>query len=119
MFEPKYTITPTLLANIKRIAEFERYYNGNVTKYFATVGERGSYYDLNVDFTPWLEYFTDGVLDEILRVKELLEKTVESPTSGLKDHHRTMLEYLREHPSINDTIYATLVDRATYYTAKS
>lgn len=141
-------LTTLLLAalgvDIFHLFSFERYYNGNVTKYFATVGERGSYYDLNVDFTPWLEYFTDGVLDELLRVKELLEKTVESPTSGLKDHHRIILEYLREHSSINDMIYATLVarakptraldfrylldqkmierqgkGRATYYTAKS
>ncbi|TAL50654.1 Fic family protein [Patescibacteria group bacterium] len=141
-------LTTLLLAalgiDIFHLFSFERYYNGNVTKYFATVGERGSYYDFNVDFTPWLEYFTDGVLDELLRVKELLEKTVESPTSGLKDHHRVILEYLREHPSINDTVYATLVarakptraldfrylldqklierhgkGRATYYTAKS
>lgn len=109
-------LTTLLLAalgiDIFHLFSFERYYNGNVTKYFATVGERGSYYDFNVDFTPWLEYFTDGVLDELLRVKELLEKTVESPASRLKDHHRIILEYLREHPSINDTIYATLVDRA-------
>ncbi len=83
-----------------------------MTKYFATVGERGSYYDLKVDFTQWLEYFTDGVLDELLRVKDLLEKTVESPASGLKEHHRVILEYLREHPSINDMIYANLTDRA-------
>lgn len=109
-------ITTFLLAalgiDIFRLFSFERYYNGNVTKYFATVGEKGSYYDLDIDFTTWLEYFTDGVLDELLRVKELLEKTVESPISGLKRHHRIVLEYLREHPSINDMIYATLVDRA-------
>lgn len=109
-------LTTLLLAalgiDIFHLFSFERYYNANVTKYFATVGELGSYYDLHVDFTPWLEYFTDGVLDELLRVKDLLEKTVESSVSGLKEHHRVILEYLREHPSINDAMYATLVDRA-------
>jgi Fic family protein len=109
-------LTTLLLASlgidIFYLFSFERYYNANVTKYFAMVGERGSYYDLAVDFTSWLEYFTDGVLDELLRVKDLLEKSVESPASGLKDHHRAILEYLKDHPSINDTIYATLVDRA-------
>jgi Fic family protein len=109
-------LTTFLLANlgidIFHLFSFEHYYNTNVTKYFAMVGESGNYYDLNVDFSSWLEYFTDGVLDELLRVKDLLEKTVESPLSGLKKHHHAILEYLREHQSISDSIYATLVDRA-------
>lgn len=106
------SLLATLGIDIFHLFSFERYYNANVTKYFTMVGERGSYYDLNIDFTPWLEYFTDGVLDELLRVKDVLEKSVESPASGMKDHHRVVLEYLKDYPSINDTIYATLVDRA-------
>lgn len=91
---------------------FERYYNANVTKYFAMVGERGDYYDLDVDFTPWLEYFTDGIVDELVRVKAELEKFTQAPASGLKDHHRVILDYIHEHGSINDSIYSTLVKRA-------
>lgn len=91
---------------------FERYYNANVTKYFAMVGEKGNYYDLDVDFTPWLEYFTDGIIDELIRVKTELEKFTQAPASGLKDHHRIMLDYIRQHGSINDTIYSSLVKRA-------
>ncbi len=91
---------------------FERYYNSNVTKYFSMVGERGNYYDVDVDFTPWLEYFTDGITDELIRVKTELEKLIEAPASGLKPHHRLILDYVREHGSINDAIYATVVQRA-------
>ncbi|MBI2411236.1 MAG: Fic family protein [Candidatus Kerfeldbacteria bacterium] len=91
---------------------FEQYYNANVTKYFSTVGERGNYYDLQVDFTPWLEYFTDGIIDELLRVKNELEKSVQAPASGLKKHHRVILDYLREYGSMNDKIYAELMNRA-------
>ncbi|MFA5995347.1 MAG: Fic family protein [Patescibacteria group bacterium] len=91
---------------------FERYYNANVTKYFATVGERGNYYDLAVDFTVWLEYFTDGIIDELLRVKGELEKFSQAPAAGLKDYHHLILNYLHEHGSINDAIYTTLVSRA-------
>lgn len=91
---------------------FERYYNANVTKYFTMVGERGSYYDLKIDFTAWLEYFTDGIIDELIRVKTELEKSIAAPASGLKPHHHLVLNYLREHGSINDAIYATLVKRA-------
>lgn len=95
-----------------QLFSFERYYNANVTKYFTMVGERGSYYDLAVDFTSWLEYFTDGIIDELIRVKTELEKSIAAPASGLKDHHRLILDYLREHGSMNDAIYATLVKRA-------
>ncbi len=108
-------MTTHLLASLGidtfRLFSFERYYNANVTKYFTTVGERGNYYDLNVDFTAWLEYFTDGVLDELVRVSDALEKSAVSP-SGLGAHHRAVLEYLRDHPFINDAVYATLTDRA-------
>ena len=53
---------------------FENFYNKNVTRYFQTVGEFGNYYDLveQIDFTPWLEYFTEGLIDELLRVQKLL-----------------------------------------------
>lgn len=98
--------------NTFHLFSFERYYNANVTKYFTMVGELGSYYDLEVDFTSWLEYFTDGIVDELIRVKTELEKSIEAPASGLKEHHRLILDYLREHGSINDAIYATLVQRA-------
>jgi len=49
---------------------FENYYNNNVSQYFEMVGVKGNYYDLVnlIDFTQWLEYFTDGIIDELLRV---------------------------------------------------
>ena len=43
-------------------------YNGNISCYFHYVGEQGDYYDLEVDFTPWLEYFAEGILDELFRL---------------------------------------------------
>ncbi len=109
-------ITKMLLAGLGldtfHLFSFERYYNANVTKYFEMVGERGNYYDLTVDFTPWLEYFTDGIIDELVRIKAELEKSSIAPAFGLKEHHQLILNYLREHRSINNAIYATLVDRA-------
>lgn len=107
--------TKVLLAGLGldtfNLFSFERYYNANVTKYFATVGERGNYYDLAVDFTPWLEYFTDGILDELLRVKKELEET-SSAEAGLKSHHKVILDYLKAHEEITDAVYAGLVKRA-------
>ena len=43
------------------IFSFENYYNRNITRYFKAVGLEGDYYDLSeeIDFSDWLEYFTD------------------------------------------------------------
>jgi Fic family protein len=77
--------TKVLLAkmglNTFNLFSFENYYNQNVTHYFKEVGLTGNYYDLkdNVDFTGWLEYFTDGIIDELLRVEKELERKLQFP----------------------------------------
>ena len=93
---------------------FENYYNQNVSKYFQTVGEFGNYYELEekIDFTPFLEYFTEGIIDELLRVEKLLPKLSLSPKTKLKPFHLKMLEYIRENGFITDKDYAKLVTRA-------
>jgi len=64
---------------------FENYYNRNVTNYFSNVGVLGNYYDIvdSIDFTNWLEYYTDGIIDELLRVKKLLPEVSVSPKTEL------------------------------------
>ena len=80
------------------IFSFEAYYNRNVSRYFQEVGERGDYYDLKggTDFTPWLEYFAEGILDELKRVEQSLER---SPRR-LESHHHVILTYLEQHGTI-------------------
>lgn len=91
---------------------FERYYNANVTKYFATVGELGNFYDLAINFTPWLEYFTGGVLDELLSVKKELERAAAVPIVPLKPHLKKLLTYAARHGAFTDADYAKIVLRA-------
>jgi len=111
-------VTKVLLAamglNTFNLFSFENYYNQNVTKYFQTVGEFGNYYELvkKIDFTNWLEYFTEGIIDELLRVEKLLPKIAMSPETQLKPHHLKMIEYVREIGFISDQKYAKLVNRA-------
>ena len=111
-------ITKVLLAamglNIFNLFSFENYYNQNVTKYFQTVGESGNYYDIvnKINFTSWLEYFTEGIIDELLRVEKLLPKLAVSPQTQLKPHHLKMLEFIREKGFISDPEYAKLIKRA-------
>ncbi|RJP47078.1 MAG: Fic family protein [Armatimonadetes bacterium] len=110
--------TKVLLAemglNTFNLFSFENYYNKNVTKYFQNVGEFGNYYDLvdKIDFTSWLEYFTEGIIDELLRVQKLLPEVGVSPETQLKPYHLKILEFIREKGFIADRDYAKLVDRA-------
>jgi len=100
--------------NTFNLFSFENYYNQNVAKYFQHVGVKGNYYDIHkqIDLTPWLEYFTDGIIDELLRVsKGLFEKSI-TPSTILQPHHQIILDYLKKHDFITDKIYSTLTERA-------
>ena len=107
-------ITKFLLAklgiNTFPLFSFENYYNKNVTLYFQNVGVMGNYYEIvnDIDFTNWLEYFTDGILDELIRVKSQLPQYNER----LEPHHRKILKYIEENGSITAREYATLTERA-------
>lgn len=110
--------TKVLLAqmglNTFNLFSFENYYNKNVTRYFQTVGEFGNYYDLanKIDFTPWLEYFTEGIIDELLRVQKQLGRFSPTPETELKTYHQKILEFIREKGFITDRDYAKLTERA-------
>jgi Fic family protein len=100
--------------NTFNLFSFENYYNRNVTRYFRTVGENGDYYELadKIDFTRWLEYFTGGIIDELLRVQKKLTDMIGSPDSGLRPHHQKLLGFIQEKGYITDRDYSILVDRA-------
>lgn len=97
-----------------RLFSFENYYNKNVSRYFEIVGAKGNFYDIHndIDFTSWLEYFTEGIVDELLRVKSLLEEKVSQVPTMLQDHHQQILDHIKQHGHINDSIYAQITDRA-------
>lgn len=110
--------TKVLLAqmnlNTFNLFSFENYYNKNVTKYFQNVGEFGNYYEQKdkIDFTNWLEYFTEGIIDELLRVQKLLPEVGVSPDTHLQDYHLKILSHIQEKGFITDRDYAGLTDRA-------
>ena len=95
------------------IFSFENYYNQNITRYFKAVGLEGDYYDLEaeIDFTQWLEYFADGILDELLRLRKLLPAQLE-PRPRLEGHHQQVLEYITEHGSISQREYGAISSRS-------
>lgn len=93
---------------------FENYYNKNVTKYFEMVGVKENYYNIysTVDFTSWLEYFTDGIIDELLRVEKLLPQQIISPQTQLQPYLLKILESIEQTGFITDRQYSKLVKRA-------
>lgn len=111
-------ITKLLLAdmglNTFNLFSFENYYNKDVARYFQKVGEVGDYYELkgSIDFTDWLEYFTEGIIDEMLRVKKDLEIRKVTPKTQIQIHHNKVLAYIEKHGFITDRDYSKMTDRA-------
>jgi Fic family protein len=111
-------ITKTLLARMGldtfNLFSFENYYNKNVTKYFQIVGEFGDFNELRekVDFTHWLEYFTEGIIDELLRVKKILPRFGYSPETKIEKYHEKLLNFIKLNGFITDRDYSKLIDRA-------
>jgi len=95
------------------IFSFENYYNQNITRYLKAVELEGDYYDLkdHIDFTRWLEYFADGILDELRRIRKALPDTLE-PGPRLEPHHHQILEYISEHGSITQREYGQISSRS-------
>jgi len=110
--------TKVLLAsmglNTFNLFSFENYYNRNVSQYFAKVGVLGNYYDIKakIDFTDWLEYFTDGIIDELLRVSKELAFAAISPETTLKEYHQKIINYIKDKGYITDREYSTITNRA-------
>lgn len=95
------------------IFSFEDYYNRSVTRYFKAVGLEGDYYDLkdDIDFSEWLEYFADGILDELRRIVKLLPKQSASQPR-LEPHHQQILDYIEQHGSITQREYGSIINRS-------
>ncbi|MEI7425894.1 MAG: Fic family protein [Candidatus Moraniibacteriota bacterium] len=100
--------------NTFNLFSFENYYNKNVSRYFEEVGLVGNYYDIynKIDFTSWLEYFTDGIIDELLRVSKHLEMENISPENELKEYHQKIISYIKKFGYIADRDYTKLTTRA-------
>jgi Fic family protein len=112
-------MTKSLLAQMGldtfHLFSFENYYNRNVSRYFSEVGELGNYYEISnkVSFTSWLEYFSAGILDELLRVKKELESIGPlDPADRLNRDQEKLMAFIDKHGSIRDLEYSKITSRA-------
>jgi Fic family protein len=99
--------------NTFNLFSFENFYNQNVTNYFQSVGVFGNYYDIkdSIDFTSWLEYFSDGIAAELIRVKTQLE-AASAPLITTKPHYQIILNHIKKTGFITNKEYAKLTGRA-------
>lgn len=109
-------LTKVLLARMEldtfNLFSFENYYNQDVTRYFQTVGVAGNYYDLTeIDHTMWLEYFTEGIINELLRVQKILESKTDHALK-LLPHEQKILDFIQKNGQITDRDYAHFTSRA-------
>lgn len=95
------------------IFSFENYYNQQITRYFKAVGLEGDYYELetSIDFSNWLEYFADGILDELRRVRKILPQQLEIE-ARLESHHQQILMFIDQHGSITQREYGKISIRS-------
>ena len=86
----------------------------NACRLFVRRSLIGNYNELkeSVDFTNWLEYFADGILDELLRVNGELATMTSSPETSLQPYHDAILRHIDEHGFITDREYSGITDRA-------
>ena len=64
-----------------------------------------------VDSCGWLEYFADGILDELLRIRKILPEKVK-PQPRLEPHHQQILDYIKDHGSITQREYGSITSRS-------
>jgi Fic family protein len=109
-------ITKYLLARMGldtfKLFSFENYYNQNITKYFSNVGVLGDYYEIKntIDFTDWLIYFTDGIIDELLRVQKLLNGSVLPNVPA--EYEKVIISHIQKHGFISMREYEKISERA-------
>jgi hypothetical protein len=80
--------------------------------YFKAVGLEGDYYDLkdDIDFSEWLEYFADGILDELRCVRKILPEQT-GATPRLEPHHKQILTYMEKNGCITQREYSAISSR--------
>ncbi len=97
--------------DVFEIFAFENYYNRYISRYFQAVGVQGDYYEREpaIEFATWLEFFVDGILDELRRVRGSIP--ADAP-ARLEEHHRRLLDYIGEHGTITQREYAQISNRS-------
>lgn len=125
-----YTVDPIILSGVfhKQFVVIHPFIDGNgrtarlITKFLLSgmglntfnLFSFENYYEIKdfLDFASWLEYFTDGIVDELLRVSKELSRIEFDPGKSLKLHDRKIVQYLESNGYITDSMYKKITNRA-------
>lgn len=98
--------------DFKRLFSLSEYYDKNRGEYYAAIQ---SVRAKDMDMTEWLEYFVDGLNNQMLEVKEKGELAIKkeiviekAAKAGLKDRQKKALVYLMKNPYITRSKYVEL-----------
>lgn len=95
--------------DFKKLFSISEYYDKNRHKYYDTIQ---SVRDNDMDMTVWLEYFTEGLRNQLMEVKTKGEKAIKKEIVDVKikdfnlnPRQQKALDYLLENQSINNSLY--------------
>jgi len=105
--------------DIKRFFSLEEYYDRNAARYYQTlqkVSNQKIARDEDRNLTPWLEYFTEGLAIELLRVKEKVVKLsadaklkAKVGQLALSERQAKLMEYLQSYGRVSNREWRSLL----------
>lgn len=104
--------------DIKKFFSLEEYFDRNAKRYYETLqfvsNQKAELADK--DLTPWLEYFCEGLAEELERVKERVRKlSLDSKLKGrtgqiaLSERQLKLVEYIEQYGSVSNKQWGSLL----------
>ncbi len=104
--------------DIRKLFSLEEYFDGDALRYYRVLQAVSNQLVSNEserDLTVWLEYFTEGLTGELVRVKErVVRLSVDVRRKGrmgqigLSDRQMRIVEFIEDHSSISNAQWRTL-----------
>ena len=107
--------------DIKKFFSLEEYFDRDAKRYYATLQSISNQSNQGVplqgkDLTVWLEYFCEGLAQELERVKEKVQKlSLDSRLKGrtgqivLSERQVKLVEYIESYGSINNRVWRSIL----------
>jgi Fic family protein len=95
--------------NLFDLVSLEYYFYCHRDRYDAAMALEGDYYDFEsqLDLSEWLEFFAEGVLHELHRVLQSLQKRV-FPESYVEPHQQQIIKHIERHGSTPQQEYSVI-----------
>ena len=104
--------------DIKKFFSLEEYFDRNAGKYYTRLQQVSNQKEqlTDKDLTPWLEYFCEGLAEELEKVKERVKKlSLDSKLKGrtgqivLSERQLKLVEYIEQYGSVSNKQWRSLL----------